>query len=231
MIKNSYYFFYYEVINIHTVYKELILKIEKNKYYAVKKGHKKGIYNNWEECKKQIYNYPNAEYKKFNTLDLAKKYITNNETNSKLLQYECIAYTDGSFDKLQNTFTYGAVIIYNKKRYCFYEKYNDKNWIKMRNVAGEIMGVIKVVKFCEINNIRNILIFHDYTGLAKWAKNEWKTSTQETKMYQDYLNNASKIVKVDFQWVKSHSNDKYNEMADNLASKAYKLKVFSKIIL
>ena len=30
---------------------------KKSKYYVVWEGHNPGVYNSWEECKKQIQNY------------------------------------------------------------------------------------------------------------------------------------------------------------------------------
>ena len=35
------------------------------KYYAVHKGKKPGIYNTWEDCKKQIDGFSGPIYKKF----------------------------------------------------------------------------------------------------------------------------------------------------------------------
>jgi len=42
------------------------------KYYVVLKGRKKGIYDNWDNCKEQINNFPNALFKSFETLESAK---------------------------------------------------------------------------------------------------------------------------------------------------------------
>ena len=38
------------------------------KYYAVKVGKSVGIYNNWEDCKKQVTGFSGAIYKSFPTL-------------------------------------------------------------------------------------------------------------------------------------------------------------------
>ena len=38
-----------------------------NKFYAVRKGKKTGIYTTWDECKEQVDGYPKAEYKGFKT--------------------------------------------------------------------------------------------------------------------------------------------------------------------
>ncbi|GAA6231713.1 ribonuclease H1 isoform X1 [Lates japonicus] len=34
-------------------------------FYAVRKGHKPGVYKSWDECKSQVDKFPNASYKKF----------------------------------------------------------------------------------------------------------------------------------------------------------------------
>lgn len=43
------------------------------KYYVIWLGHKTGIVDNWEECKKRINGYKGAKYKSFKTLEEAQK--------------------------------------------------------------------------------------------------------------------------------------------------------------
>jgi len=38
---------------------------KKQKYYVVWQGHKEGIYESWKSCKEAIFNYPQAQYKSF----------------------------------------------------------------------------------------------------------------------------------------------------------------------
>ncbi len=42
-------------------------KKKKKKYYVVWEGIEPGVYENWNDCKKQIQGYPNARYKSFPT--------------------------------------------------------------------------------------------------------------------------------------------------------------------
>lgn len=44
------------------------------KYYAVKKGRKPGVYKTWDEAKKQVDGFSNAEYKSFNNVIDAIKF-------------------------------------------------------------------------------------------------------------------------------------------------------------
>lgn len=48
------------------------------KYYAVVKGRTKGIYFTWEDCRKQIHEYPGAEFKGFSTIEEAEQFIRAN---------------------------------------------------------------------------------------------------------------------------------------------------------
>ncbi len=50
-------------------------KTEKNVYYAVKHGFKVGIYDNWNDARKQISGYPRPVYRKFDCLDDANIYM------------------------------------------------------------------------------------------------------------------------------------------------------------
>jgi viroplasmin and RNaseH domain-containing protein len=35
----------------------------KKKYYAIASGRKPGVYETWDECKKQVFSFPNAQHK------------------------------------------------------------------------------------------------------------------------------------------------------------------------
>ena len=50
-----------------------------SKYYAVLVGKTKGVFTNWDECKKQIHGYPGALYKSFLTLREAEQYLTQGQ--------------------------------------------------------------------------------------------------------------------------------------------------------
>lgn len=47
----------------------------KNKFYAVKKGNKTGVFSTWEECQDATRGYPNAEFKSFITFEEAQAYL------------------------------------------------------------------------------------------------------------------------------------------------------------
>lgn len=53
-----------------------------NRYYAVAKGRKIGVYNDWASCKDNVTGYSGATYKKFDSLDAAKAFIQQNSKSS-----------------------------------------------------------------------------------------------------------------------------------------------------
>ncbi|XP_060722375.1 ribonuclease H1 isoform X1 [Tachysurus vachellii] len=52
-------------------------------FYAVRKGHRPGVYQTWEECKFQVDKFPDARYKKFAVEDEAWAFVRNEPTSSE----------------------------------------------------------------------------------------------------------------------------------------------------
>ena len=51
---------------------------KKKKYYTVWKGHKTGVFNSWEACKKQITDFKGAQYKSFESKEAAEEALKSN---------------------------------------------------------------------------------------------------------------------------------------------------------
>lgn len=133
------------------------------------------------------------------------------------------AYVDGSFRETDNSISFGVVFIWNNKIWKFSQRlFGPDELLKLRNVSGELMGSMYAMKVAKQNNINKLTIFHDYIGISKWAKNEWKANLPTTQKYKTFFSNINKDIDVDFVWVKGHSKDKYNELADHLATNAIK---------
>lgn len=94
----------------------------------------------------------------------------------------------------------------------------------MRNVAGEIKGAEAAMQYALDKSLPAIEIYHDYEGIAKWCLGEWKTNKEGTKAYKAFYDEASRRVRISFVKVTGHSNDKYNDMADELAKEALGIK-------
>jgi ribonuclease HI len=221
----------------------------KKKYYAVKSGRKTGIFKTWDECRAQIDGYGGAEYKGFVTEDEAAGYLgirlkdfssriyegespigakpENNggrgsQKDSPVPNYlELFAYVDGSFNAKNTVYGYGVVLVFHDGRTETMNGRQDSGAeVSMRNVAGELKGAMIAMQYAVNNKYKKLTVFHDYEGIAKWAKNEWKANLDATKAYREFCRKVSGVINLEFVKVAAHTGDKYNEMADSLAKEA-----------
>lgn len=201
------------------------------KFYAVKAGRKTGIFNSWEECKRQVDGYPSASYKSFKTAAEAAAYIglipnqtaianANNSPADFVTDNTAIAYVDGSYNISTCEYGYGVVFFYNGEEIHLKKGFPKDDLAAMRNVAGEIKGSEAAISYALSHNISSIKIYHDYEGISKWCTGEWKANKEGTIAYRDFYNNAKKQLKIEFVKVKGHSGDTYNDIADRLAKEA-----------
>ena len=76
------------------------------------------------------------------------------------------------------------------------------------------------MSYCLEQGIKELDLYFDYEGIRAWCTGEWKTNKEGTKAYKAFYDEASEKLKVNFIKVKSHSGDKYNDLADKLAKQA-----------
>ena len=136
-----------------------------------------------------------------------------------------IIYTDGACSGNPGPGGWGAVI--------FNQDNNQKNISGKENDTTnnrmELMAPIMSVKKIEPNS--EITIYTDSTyvkngiteWIKRWKKNEWKGANKKPIKNKDLwikLDNLCKNKKIIWKWVKGHSNNKYNNLADELATQA-----------
>ncbi len=192
------------------------------KFYAVRNGYHIGIFNTWEECKKEVSGYSGAEYKSFAKLSDAREYVGGQISlfDESAKSNTAVAYVDGSYNIETQNFGCGVVIFHDGIETTFSRSFSDPLLASMRNVAGEIEGAKLAMQFCIDNGIKELDIYYDYEGVEKWCTGEWKTNKEGTIAYKRFYDEAGKYVKISFNKVRGHSGDKYNDMADRLAKDA-----------
>lgn len=212
----------------------------KKKFYAVKQGRKTGMFLTWDDCKKQVMGYPGAIYKSFGTREEAEAYlgvtgaqtdqkdreagitrsVSSGNNKSENTENAVEIYVDGSYHAATKEFSYGMVVLVDGKEEKFSQKMTDPELAQMRNVAGEIKGSEAAMQYALDHKIPSIIIYHDYQGIASWCNGDWKANKPGTIAYRDFYREASRKIKIQFRKVKGHSNDKYNDMVDQLAKEA-----------
>lgn len=199
----------------------------KKKFYAVRKGKRPGIYETWDEARKQVIGFSGADYKSFLSCEEAEAFMRQDEGNGEeksvkeLVKDDAllVAYVDGSYLE-GDTFAYGMVLISSDGEKTVKEKITDANLAAMRNVAGEIKGAEAAMRYALENGYQKLVIYHDYEGIAKWCRGDWKTNREGTRAYKAFYDRISGALAVSFKKVTGHSGDYYNEMADRLAKQA-----------
>jgi ribonuclease H-related protein len=210
-------------------------ELSKKKFYAVKVGKLKGIFESWAECKEQVDGYKGAIYKSFTTKEEAEIFIgessTNVPTNNSNLDIEgfikeqredtLVAFVDGSYDSDSQVYGFGVVLV-NKDGDTeeIIGSDNNKAYVDTRNVAGEIEGVQSAITQAVGKGYKKIAIFYDYMGIEKWATGEWRAKTPIAKDYVTFIREMKRCIDLEFHKVKAHSGIKFNEKADELARKS-----------
>jgi ribonuclease HI len=197
------------------------------KYYAVKIGHTTGIFDNWPECSESIKGFSGAEYKSFPSREEADAYLGNidfwgDKIKDDINQGYIVAFCDGSYDDKLKRYSYGVLLVYDnlkESEICGFG--SNPKYLSSRNVIGEIFGVINALDWAVSNGFHKIKIYHDYEGLGKWLSGEWRAESDTAKMFVAiFQSKYADIMQVDFEKVKGHSNNQYNDKADELAKKA-----------
>lgn len=196
------------------------------KVYAVRMGHKPGIYKTWAECQKHTSGFSGAEFKSFKTLEEAESYMNGGAKAVENVDDPSTvrAYVDGSYDHSALMYAGGAVILYEDQEIHISEAGNNEGLVGMRNVAGELLGAIRAMEWFDQNRseigAKRLVIYHDYEGIAKWATGAWKAKKEGTQAYVEKFNGFSQCFEIGFIKVLAHSGDEYNEVADQLAKRA-----------
>ncbi|CUM64496.1 uncharacterized protein PRCAT00002101001 [Priceomyces carsonii] len=55
-------------------------------YYAVAKGVKTGVYDNWDDCKSMVNGYKGAVYKKFPSLSAAQQFVRSHKQKEEIVE-------------------------------------------------------------------------------------------------------------------------------------------------
>ncbi len=133
-------------------------------------------------------------------------------------------YTDGSSLGNPGNGGWGAILIYNDIK-----KEISGNAKNVTNNQMELLAAINSLKTlkekCEVTLITDSTYVKNGITLwiKNWEKNNWQSANKKAvknkELWQELadLNNKHQV---NWQWVKGHSGDKYNDLVDNLARSA-----------
>jgi len=220
-------------------------RLKKKCFYAVKKGRKIGIFNNWDECNLQISGFPGAKFKKFYDVKEAHYYVQNkvipsvgSVTNidgpikprdSNIIK----VWTDGSCYGNGKAISFGGYGVY-------YSENDSRNksipllMDRSTNNIAELMAILKVLKTHQIDleekgKKLEIVTDSEYslkaftTSGQKYEKNMWKGKIANKELVRTGYEFIKKYRdKISIQHVFSHTglkdeNSIGNEAVDDFA--------------
>ena len=137
-------------------------------------------------------------------------------------------YTDGSSIGNPGPGGYGIVMLVEGKDY---KKEFSQGFKLTTNNRMELLAAIMALK--KIKSSSDVIIFTDSVyvkngiteWMVNWKKNGWKNANKKPVKNKDLwtkLDNLCEKNNVSWRWVKGHSSNKYNNLADELATRAIK---------
>ena len=140
-------------------------------------------------------------------------------------------YTDGSCFNNPGPGGWAAVIILGNEENEIFggEKLTTNNRM-------ELTAAIKALEYCNSKINRQLILEHIkiYTDsnyvkdgitlwIKDWEKNNWKTSNKKNVKNVDLWKKLKDLVSsksIEWEWIKSHSNNPMNDLADKLAKES-----------
>lgn len=185
----------------------------KQKFYAIKSLSESKIVTTWAECEKLTHGVKGVLYKSFATIEEAECWISGLQAP---VPKGIRIFVDGSFKPNCKYSGWAFVATENDIEIARASGLTAFE-AESRNIDGEVMASYKAMRWLSEQK-KSGVICHDYEGVARWAKGEWKAKSNIAKRYIE----ASKpfIHLVSFEKVTAHTGVKWNELVDKLAKDA-----------
>lgn len=140
-------------------------------------------------------------------------------------------YTDGACIGNPGPGGWGAVVLFDDKKKELFggEKLTTNNRM-------ELTAAIKALEYCNEQkknhiSLKQIIIYTDSiyvkkgitTWINNWEKNNWKTTDKKNVKNIDLWKKLKVLIiskQIDWRWIKGHSNNIMNDLADKLAKAA-----------
>ena len=136
-----------------------------------------------------------------------------------------IIYTDGACSGNPGPGGWGTIILDEKENQINLSGKEKSTTNNRMELMAPIMALKKIKKSSEI------VIYTDSTYLKNgittwiknWEKNGWKNANRKPVKNKDLWITLNKLIEkknIIWKWVKAHSGNKFNELADRLATEA-----------
>ena len=153
---------------------------KKQKFYVVWRGHKSGIYDNWNAAKLQIDRFTGARYKSFSTYEEAKLAFEEGDTYARpdlktpsSVEPNSIS-VDAACSGNPGIMEYRCVETISKKEIFRMGPFNEAT-----NNIGEFLAIIHAAALLDKQGRHDLTIYTDSKTALSWIKNKKVKTTLE----------------------------------------------------
>lgn len=201
-------------------------KVKTKKVISNKKPEEPFIKELTEALKEETDSYREPNYIRSKATDIIVK-EEYEEPEEKVKEEVAVYFVDGSYNKNIKVYGSGIVELYQQE-----DEERNKEIVTRGYIASgidywdqwNIIGEIEASKCAIVDAYRNkkkkVIIYHDLTGTARWACGKYKAKNIYTKSYVEFIEEYNNKLEIEFIKVKGHSDNKYNDMADEYAKRA-----------
>ena len=124
-------------------------------------------------------------------------------------------YTDGAWRRKDNAAGAGAVIIWKNNHISSYQQYLGD----VTNNSAELQAIMLILDIVvnKIGTKSPITVYSDSSYAIGMLTKGWKARANK-KLVEDGRLLVSRFKSIKFTWVKGHSKNLYNKLADTLAN-------------
>ena len=154
---------------------------QKQKFYTVWEGRKKGVYDSWDDCKKQVDGVAGAKYKAFESKSEAEKALGENywkhtqKTEQRQLKISKSAFpppniesvvVDAAWNSVKKDMEYQGFYLKTKERL-----FHKGPFSQATNNIGEFLAIVHALAHLKKHNSA-LPIYSDSRTAISWVKNK-----------------------------------------------------------
>ncbi|AFK03824.1 ribonuclease H-related protein [Emticicia oligotrophica DSM 17448] len=154
---------------------------KKQKFYTVWEGRNKGVFDSWDECKKQVEGVQGAKYKAFDSKTEAVKaleenywkYVQNAEQKQTKIPKSAFPppmlesiVVDAAWNSVKKDMEYQGFYLRTKERI-----FHKGPFPQATNNIGEFLAIVHALAFLKKQN-SNLPIYSDSRTAISWVKNK-----------------------------------------------------------
>ena len=187
---------------------------KKQKYYVVWKGHKTGIFDSWEACKKQVEGFVGAQYKAFTEKDEAEKafkksykdYKGQNTKKKALTNAEKAKYGEPILQSLSvdaacsgnpGTLEYRGVLTDTKQQLFIQGPFKNGT-----NNIGEFLALVHGISLLKNKKLYDYPIYSDSKIAISWVK---KKQCRTNILFNEANKELTTLIKRAEKWLQENT--------------------------